>query len=88
MLAPKLITDYFSLPPGSPDGGFEAGQDVTKPAKPNKPEETANQEKCDRGQKSTLGQLAESRDKKAADSRNNVTSRTLTHTSTVHATFA
>jgi hypothetical protein len=61
---------------------------VTKPTKPNKPEETANQEKCDRGQKSTLGQLAESRDKKAADRRKNVTSRTLTHTSTEHSNSA
>ena len=61
---------------------------MTKPAKQNKPEETANQEKCDRGQKSTLGQLAEPRDKKATDSGKNVTSRTLTHTSTVHSTFA
>jgi hypothetical protein len=57
-------------------------------AKPNKPEETANQEKRDRRQNPTLGQLPETRDKKAADSRKNVTSRTLTHTSTEHSTSA
>jgi hypothetical protein len=30
----------------APDCGIEAGQDVPKPTEPNKPEEAANQEKC------------------------------------------
>jgi hypothetical protein len=61
---------------------------MAKPTKPNKPEEAANQEKCDRGQQPTLGQLAEARNKKAADSCKNITTRTLTHTSTEHGNSA
>jgi hypothetical protein len=61
---------------------------MAKPTEPNKPQKAADQEECDSGQKSTLGQLAEPRNKKAADSRKNITSRTLTHTSTKHSSSA
>jgi len=57
---------------------------MPKPTEPDKPEEAANQEKCNSSENPALGQLAQARNKKAANSRKNVTSRTLTHTSTEH----
>jgi len=61
---------------------------MAKPTQPNEPEDAAYQEECDSGQKSTLGQLAEARNEKAADGSNDVTRRTLTHTSTEHSSSA
>jgi hypothetical protein len=72
----------------APDCGIEAGQDMSKPTEPNKPEEAANQEKCNSSENPALGQLAQARDKKAANRRKNVTTRTLTHTSTEHCNYA
>jgi hypothetical protein len=90
-MTPPLTSQRSLLeksPRRAPDGGFETGQDMAKPTKPNEPEQAANQEKRDSGKKSTLGQLAEPRNKKTADSCKNITSRTLTHTSTKHRSSA